>query len=777
MAGLCAWLLTCLPSAFDETRSGKSAFEQAVEQGLAPNGSLSEQLNGRGFAVESPEDIKAFVGAVRRMNEGPTYGAPEWDALSSLLSAAYYRVNDPDDSEDIRGRRLLAAEAGTALANLSDTLGHLPASPDRDSCLLQTLELLAFCNTAEGKERVLKFAKENVGVDETVWYSIFEIYFAQDRDFCRKLLEGLSDPLPSGYLAAGYLKMCNQIAMEQKEFAHPFNTEQGLQRMTELITDRFQCYLYQIEAAATEQIAPEYADKFFKAMIDQNVVEYSPMAALKGAQRGLPSGLKSLQAMCSGLLHHHAAREHLQTLGREDLVPPETMSPEFEARSAFALYLYFNATEFSTDGNIEIIARREYQWPGEADKRIFFLIHFLKESDDPLSPVIYIGFNGKSSRCMFDKEMDEWTPEDAFARHFGNEIRYGFRLSSPALRVVPADWKKGALTFLHDWSLLSLSKEVNYPRQEDHDVENPTIVVVAAENSGQRGFAVFDGPRSEWYDQEHFPDHFDSEDVLDIHVGRVVLGLPHRIMRSLNTQRTYRDEFVIRTYEAWLDQLEAGNVPARQHLLFDGSDSSPNPLALHLDRYLDVVTRIRGGDRNDHFLTTYERILKVATQLPKEDAMSAFSSGTALWSHLESYVTQMVNRDPKRAKMLLQSIEIYQDQNYCRLPFAKAALKANMPAIARTYFEKTMTEDSYLRPPEVAELWFRDGDRDEALKLLYDVIQSAGVGDEIYSWESLDKARQAIQILRRLEPQLTKDELRLKGRLPAYLSDESPRKN
>jgi hypothetical protein len=746
IAGFCVWLLACPPSVSDEARSGKSAFEQAVEQGLAPNGNLSEQLSGEGFAIESLQDIKAFVGAIRRMNEVPTYGAPEWGALSSLLSAAWYRVKDPDDTEDLNGRKLLVAEAGSALVDLADRLGHSAASPDRDRCLLRTLELLALCNTAEGKERVLKYARENVGVDETVWYSIFEIYFEQDRDFCRTLLKELSDPLPSGYVAAGYLKMCNQLAMEQKEFTHPFNSEQGLQRMTELTTDRFQCYLYQIEAAATEHIAPEYADTFFKAMIDQNVFEYSPMAALKSAQRNLPSGLQSLQAMCSDLLHHHAVREHLKTLGREDLVPPDTMSPEFEARAAFALYLYLNATEFSTDGKIEIKARREFQWPGEAEKRTFFLIRFLKESDDPLSPVIYVGFNGESSHCIFDKEMDEWTPEDAFARHFGKEIRYRFGLSSPVSRAVPAHWKKGTLRYLHDWSELSLPKVVNYPRQEDQEVENPMIVAVAAENSGRRGFAVFDGLRSEWYDRKHFPDHFESEDVLDIHVGRVVLGLPHRVRQSLNTQRMYRNEFVIQTYEAWLSQIEAGDVSARQRLLFDGGDFPPNPLALHLDRYLDAVARVRGGDRSNHFVTTYERILKVASQLPEKDALSVFSSRTGL-RHLESYVTQVVNRDTEQGKVL--------------------------PEMARTYFEKAMLEDDDQHPVEAAELWFRDGDRDQALKLLSDVIQSAGVGDEIYSWESLDNARKALRILTTLEPQLTDDELRWKDRVPAYLLNES----
>ncbi len=42
---------------------------------------------------------------------------------------------------------------------------------------------------------------------------------------------------------------------------------------------------------------------------------------------------------------------------------------------------------------------------------------------------------------------------------------------SPGSRVVAAHWKKGTLRYLHDWSELSLPKEVNYPRQENQEDE------------------------------------------------------------------------------------------------------------------------------------------------------------------------------------------------------------------------------------------------------------------------------------------------------------------
>jgi predicted Zn-dependent protease len=158
--------------------------------------------------------------------------------------------------------------------------------------------------------------------------------------------------------------------------------------------------------------------------------------------------------------------------------------------------------------------------------------------------------------------------------------------------------------------------------------------------------------------------------------------------------------------------------------------------------------------------------------LNKAEATSAFSGGTVLNQNLESYISLLAVRDPKASGELLLSVEDYNDQRGSRMQFAKAAIKANMPELARAYFEKAMKDDPDTRPLEVAELWFRDGDRHKAVELLQDVIQSASDGDNIVSWERLDKAREAVRILKQLEPGLTDQELRNKRRVPAYLLDK-----
>lgn len=770
MAGLCVLAITFPASAADEETRAKSAFSEAVDRGVAPNGSLWDQLYGKGFRVESPEDIRAFVRATRRMHEVETYGEKEWSVLSALLYAARYRVDEPDDPEDIQGRTLLAAKAGTDLVKLSDKLGLMAASADRDSSLLDTLELLAWCNSKEGKQRVLKFAKANVGVDETGWYSVFDIYFDQDRDFCQRLLEELSDPLPSGYLAAAYLKMCNLMAMSQSDFVHPFNSEQGLQRMTELFSDRFQCYLYQIEACATDRIAPEVAEKFFNAMIEQNIVEYSPMAALKSAQRGFPSGLTSLQAMCSDLLHHRDAVEHLKSLGREDLLPSDAITIEFTAKSDFLNSLISITPEYARNARLEIVAKRQWKLPGDREPKEIMLLRYTAETEDPLNPRTATAFHHGAIFRRLGGNPEQWSIDDAFASYCGRRIRMDFgewSVSGPA--KAPSEWNGGALELLHDKVELRPSVEVNYPRSDGGE---PVIAVVAAEKEGKRGFAVFDGARSEWYDRSLFPMSFGSDDVLEIHVGRVVLGLPHRIATRLNAQQTYPNELVIQTYEQWLAELEGDDTLRRNRLLFGGNYLTPNPLALHFDQYLDAVAHANAVDRSNLLVTTFERILQVALQLNKQEATSAFSRRTILNQNLESYISLLGVRDPKASRELLLNVEGYNDQRGSRLQFAKAAIKANMPELARAYFEKAMKDDPDAQPLEVAELWFRDGDPHKAVELLYGVIQSAADRDKIKSWEHLDKAREAVRILKQLEPGLTDQELRNERRVPAYLLDE-----
>jgi hypothetical protein len=770
LAWLCVLTLTMPASAADETTPAKSAFSEAVDRGLAPNGSLWEQLYDKGQRVETHADVRAFVRAIKRMQEVETYGENEWSVLSVLLYAAWCRVNDSDDPEDIQGRKLFVDEAGADLVKLSDKLGLMAASADRDSCLLDTLELLAWCNSKEGKQRVLKLAKANVGVDETGWYSVFDIYFEQDRDFCQQLLKELSAPLPSGYLAAAYLKMCNLMAMSQSDFVHPFNSEQGLQRMTELFSDRFQCYLHQIEACATDRIAPEVAEKFFNAMIEQNIVEYSPMAALRSAQRGFPSGLRSLQAMCSDLLHHRDAVEHLKSLGRADLLPSDAISVEFTARSDFLMSLVSITPEYARNARLEVVAKRQWKLPGDRELKEIMLLRYTAETEDPLNPRTATAFHHGTVFRRLDGNPEQWHIDDAFASYCGRRIRMDFgewSVSGPA--KPPSDWNGGVLELLHDRVELRPSVEVNYPC---HDGGEPKIAVAAAEKEGKRGFAVFDGSRSEWYDRSLFPVSFGSDDVLEIHVGRVVLGLPHRIATPLNVQQTYPNELVIQTYEQWLAELEGDDTLRRNRLLFGGNYLAPNPLALHFDQYLDAVAYTKAVDRNHLFVTTFERILQVALQLNKEEATSAFSRETVLNQNVESYISLLRERDAESCRELLLRVEGYNDQRGSRLQFAKAAVNANMPELARAYFEKAMKDDPDAQPLEVAELWFRHGDRSKANELLHDVIQSASDRDRIISWERLDKAREAVRILKRLEPGLTDRQLRIERRLPAYLLGE-----
>ncbi len=770
LAAVIAASLTTAIGASDEVNSQKSEFEQAVERGIARNGNLQDELEQRRYEIATSRDIAAFGRAISHLQSLPSYEDKDWSALLRLLRLANSSLSNTENPNPRDLRLLLSTNADADLVRLAEKLGQIPASRIRDACLLDTLELLARCGTSASNECVLKHAKSNAAIDESGWYAVFEIYLEQDREFCQRLLRELSNPLPSGYIAAAYLKMCNQLAMSQSDFVHPFNNEQGLQRMTELISVRFQCYLYQIEACATEQIAPEYAEKFFNAIIARNMPTYSPMAAVRAAERGLPLGLQTLHAMCSDLLHQRVAREHLKALGRTDLIPEAPLTREFIARSEFLQSLAAGSwayvlPDYARNVQVDVVAERLWTLPGETEARDILLLRYKAETDDPLNPLIDLAFFHDRLHQMPSKYR-ELSDENLIAAYCGSRILddFGERFNSAPERL-PAGLNKG-IRFLHDWTILRPSDIVKYANENEG---TSLIAVAAAEKDRQRGFVLFDGPRSEWYEAASFPWQFTSTDVLQIHVGRVILGLPHRIEALPGRQKHYSDEVLIGTYEEWLDDLNGGSLETRRRLLFGGNSLAPNQLAEHFDQYVDAVTRTRGEDRDAVAAATFEQILEVAEQLSEEDTRSAFERYCVLHQQFERYVTSLMTRDPEQAGELVQRLEIYHDEYGRRLPFAKVASKANLPALAIEYFEKAMVEDPGIRPLELAELWFRNGKQPEAIQLLKDVIRSASRKREVESWEELDKAREAIRILKALNPDMTDKRLRRDLSVPDYL--------
>lgn len=752
----CLLLLTAILSvplawAVDESPSPVSDFQIAIEKGLAPGGSLQIELRKldettllrRSFETEA--DIKSFMRALQAVPQLDHQQKPDWKGVECVLLYA------PSETIEPNLIQLVTKKVTPELLRLTRTLQSEPPSESRDELLLFALEVASRFPSSESTTCIAQTAKLNTSPDNHNWRHIFDLYDKRNDLFSAQLVREIGNELPTDTLAESYLAFCNSIAERQDDFQHPFNCEKGADRLRDMLKGTEE--LLSIRTAALPQIDRQFAEPILKQVIDMKAVHRSPLAAMVAASRDFECGWLALQEFCNDLLHHAFAAEHLESLGRTDLIPEAVRTTEFRVRSEFTIYFSKNLFIDPIEKSVEIIAHRDWTWPNEDTTTRMNLIRYFAESGDRLNPYIAIGFHRRDSASFLDRCMDLWTPEDCFARHCGAELTFEFsdnELQPP--EEIPADWNNEPLELVHGWSVRRMRKEVEYP--SDRNGLSPIVSAAAAICKGQRGFAVFDGPRSEWYDQGHFPSHFQAEDVLDIHIGRVMLGLPHRIQSSLDTKHVYPDDLVIEVYEQWLTELESGSSDGIDALFSEGFLLSKPPISREFDRYLDAITRVSGGSRSKHLFDVYERILKAAAKLEPEQTSSAFDPESLLVTHFESFVTELSKRDVSEARDFLTGVEHFMNKEGSRLPLARAAMSIDLPEIARNHFEMACEENPAKAPLEMAQIWHQTGHHREAKLLLENAVRARGLSGPLarrlacrkVEWTSLDRARAAAKL-------------------------------
>ena len=505
----------------------KSQFQRAVNKGLKPGQNLRKAIRPFIFIkIANKDDALALVRALRGIPEKDDAGNEVWDALGNLVGF----VEEANLSHEST-RQVLASDGTGELVRIIGLLRADPGISDCDFLLMSFLRVLALQQTEVGTKCIIELARSGQCRDDSKWRRIFKAFHETEHRFAALVVEMLSTPLPEHQVAAGFLGLCNALALKNGTFQHPFNTDTGFARLKSLLQHNGYPV---IEAAGLRQIDDQYAAPLLMEAMNNRVIHFSPEAARVAASRGMLEGVTALQKFCHDLVQSEFAQEHLAERGREDAIPIEATSPAFKARAAFALKMAPDDyhERFAT---IEVLANRKWTWPGEAEPQDLFLLQFTEVTEDPLAPDEEIGFNGRNTSCFYDDEMNQWDVDDCIARHIGGEIRYSFSAYEPSPpSEIPRDWSGGALETVHNWSVRRFSTEVSYPPGKDHV---PEVCAVAAALNGRRGFAVFDGPRSEWYDQapergakatsrsRHFPAQNESGRSSKTNSGcRTVLG-------------------------------------------------------------------------------------------------------------------------------------------------------------------------------------------------------------------------------------------------------------
>jgi hypothetical protein len=286
-------------------------------------------------------------------------------------------------------------------------------------------------------------------------------------------------------------------------------------------------------------------------------------AARVAAEMGRDAGYQALARACLDIKVDERARAHLEELGREDLIPAEANEADFKARANFAEWLAHPNELGVPPDEVEIIDRRELNWPPDRQPIPVWLLRYrvseiptfkFKESgqdaeeaaddqnagnvevadgfedasdiasqdDDDMTTDV--GFVGSMTFCLFTYGLGTRPPEDGYAMHCYLEL-VGIDLIAEELgdddhpisgydhllERCPIEGIESARIVL----VVEFADVLQYRAR--------LAAIASATRFGEKGWVVLDGPRTRWYPLSEMPTSTDRL-VMMVHVGRVLLG-------------------------------------------------------------------------------------------------------------------------------------------------------------------------------------------------------------------------------------------------------------
>lgn len=490
----------------------RNILRQAIERGLAKR-TLSDELNDfQGNELKSIADAKAVCWGITQLDpSSDTYG----DDIHEL--ARFFQQAEADEVIDC-----LREDGIPALIECYENLDH--GNDRRASVRLFLLKILALYGTMEGALKVIDAALKPLEPESYMWAMIlgcFKKGHPQNQLFYRSL----SDPLPPDFIGISLLDAANSALIEGETVLHPFDSADGREQLHAWLSnsdsEQFS-YAHSATAALPFISSPgrERLLNIAKAHPDAGVQLEAAWAAAKVGQE---YGVTFLAKQCLDYRHAAVAKRYLTELDREEAIPAECNDPTFSALSEFSNWLAHPNELGQTPDDLTVVDQRELCWPPDFTSKPFWLIKYKIRTEDGTVETD-CGLVGSVTFCLFSYKLVQRPPEDAYAIHCCWEMeqtglidRTDVTDSSDEYEDLVSQWTGSRIRDARVIAVAEIAPELNYP--------NRLVALVSGVLNGTKGWAVLDGDKSEWYPKSDFPTDSPDSIVLQIHIGRQILGL------------------------------------------------------------------------------------------------------------------------------------------------------------------------------------------------------------------------------------------------------------
>jgi hypothetical protein len=689
----------------------RSGLARALKQGLEPGGNLSEALRQLGdYKIRSTSDAEAICVALERIIDGPP-AKSRYDSSLRTLASLFQDIEGGDPYE-------VLSERGVPLLLRRFDARMKIAGEEEAGELMLVLKILVLYGSHEGAERLVRAARLPLQPEDYLWHVIFKI-LAQghpERDY---VFGELRDPIPPAFIAVSLVDAANEAAIEGKLEVHPFDSPSGKARLREWLAstdpDHYS-YAHSATAALLFIGRPE-RDSLFALAMDHVDAGVQLEACWASAKLGNETGLEALRRACLEVHQSATARRYLTELHREDLIPGDALDPDFTARADFSSWLAHPNELGRVPDEVETVDARDFHWPPDREKKRCSILRYRAKATDPLQEDdVNCGMVGSVTFCLFSYKMHLRPPDDVYAIHCAWEVsQHGL------IEVSAAEDPAEYANLLQQWTgkplqgpnvlpVAELSPKLGHDRQ--------VVALASASIDGEEGWVVLDGPKSQWYPKADLPEKVAGSTVLDLHIGRSLLGFSEQPDRKLWLSRRpkKRDpaEFA-RAYEGVLAQAKVHPNPSlKVHL---GS------LGHFLQAYDEACVAARAEPQGRALARAYEELLALSQSNLQTLGDKALDRHSPLGENLESYAKVLLAAgDLSKIVSLVELFAPHWDHNLGYGELGTLAFKAGRIDRAEGFFIKLRESlEEWYRCEEMgllARIWCGRKKQDDAKQLL-----------------------------------------------------------
>ena len=678
-------------------------------------------------------DAEAICGVLEKIAaEGGAVGG------DSALHAVVGLFQDVEDA-DCPAFEVLTEEGIPIVIRIVERALEDPEAFDENAALF-AMKILALYGTPEGADAIIRAARQPFQPSGYLW-SVILGAFTLNHPERERIFAALSDPLPDDFLAIALLDAANSAHLEGTTDTHPFDSAAGIDKLRGWLSDPNEDHFsYATSAtAALPFLTLDERDLLLALAIDHASPDVQIEGAWAAAKLGREAGIRWLARCCLDVSMSSRARRYLEELDAAHAIPPEADEPDFQVKSDFAEWLAHPNELGRTPDEVEIVDRRELDWPPERELKPVWLVRYrvadttgLKDDD------VGIGMVGSITFCLFAYKLEERPAEDCYAIHCYWEMASQNLISemdveedSTEYDGVLRQYSAGDVESAKVIAAAECSPELAYPQA--------VVALAKGTRLGEPGWIVLDGPRSRWYAASEMPGDAWDKTVLMVHMGRVLLGFeeePNRrtLLKPAGSGERSPEQIVV-AFERLLERTGTDPKEAKKILRSYGD------LGKAFDDY--VAARVKVGGESKEVITseTFEKLLAAATAADPAMSSDMFDCHAPLGESLESYVDALIALGrASEVDALLKKFGPLWDHNFGYGRLGTIAFKAGHPLAEPLLLELRQGYPEWFRSEEMnllAELWKSQGRGDEAKALLIEALQ--GLAEQSRSATGTDR--------------------------------------